>query len=117
MIGADTITLEAQGDADRLLKSLKSFDWIKSTNSFNGTIELMVDHAQARVPEVMAEAYKNNVTIKSVGLHEPTLEDVFLKFTGKKMREAEASGGMMHAMMMPGGEDEAGSQCHLQHLA
>ncbi len=100
MIGADTITLESQGDADRLIKSLKSLDWIKSTNSFNGTIELMVDHAQARVPEVMAEAYKNNVTIKSVGLHEPTLEDVFLKFTGKKMREAEASGGMMHAMMI-----------------
>ena len=100
MIGADTIILESQGDGDRLLKSLKSFDWVRSTASSNGTMELMVDHAQARVPEVMAEAYKNNVIIKSVGLHEPTLEDVFLKFTGKKMREADSSGGMMHAMMM-----------------
>ncbi|MGA9097426.1 MAG: ATP-binding cassette domain-containing protein, partial [Methanotrichaceae archaeon] len=100
MVAADTITLDSQGDADRLIKSLKSFNWIKSTTSFNGTIELLVDHAQARVPEVMASAYENNVSIKSVALHEPTLEDVFLKFTGKKMREAEASGGMMHAMMM-----------------
>ncbi|MFB3766420.1 MAG: ATP-binding cassette domain-containing protein [Methanotrichaceae archaeon] len=99
-VAADTITLETQGDGDRLLKSLKPFKWIKSTASSNGTIELLVDHAQARVPEVMAEAYKNNVGIKSVGLHEPTLEDVFLKFTGKKMREADASGGMMHAMMI-----------------
>lgn len=100
MIGADTITLESAGNADSLIKSLKSFDWVKSSASSNGTIELMVDHAQARVPDVMAEAYKNNVAIKSVALHEPTLEDVFLKFTGKKMREADSSGGMMHAFMM-----------------
>lgn len=100
MIGADTITLEYQGNADRLIKSLKPLSWIRSAASSNGTVELMVDHAQARVPEVMAEAYRNNVTIKSVDLHEPTLEDVFLKFTGKKMREADSSGGMMHSMMM-----------------
>lgn len=100
LIGADTITLEVQTGSDALLQSLKSFDWIKSTDTPNGTIELRVDHAQARIPEVMIEAYKNKAIIKSVGLHEPTLEDVFLKFTGKKIREAEGSGNPMRAMAM-----------------
>ncbi len=100
MIGADTITLEAESGVDVLLSSLKSFNWLKSAAVSNGTVELMVDHAQARVPEVMAEAYKNNAIIKSVGLHEPTLEDVFIKFTGRKMREAEGSGNGMRPIMM-----------------
>lgn len=99
MIGADTITLEMHSGGETLLRSLKSFDWIKSTATSNGTIELQVDHAQSRVPEVMQEACRNNVVIKTVGLHEPTLEDVFLKFTGKKMREAEAAVNPMHFMM------------------
>lgn len=99
MIGADTITLEMRSGGETLLRSLKSFDWIKSTATSNGTIELQVDHAQSRVPEVMQEACRNNVVIKTVGLHEPTLEDVFLKFTGKKMREAEAAVNPMHFMM------------------
>lgn len=100
LIGADTITLEVQSGGDTLLQSLKSVDWIKSTATSNGTIELRVDHAQARIPEVMIEAYKNKVFIKAVGLHEPTLEDVFLKFTGKKIREAEGAGNPMRAMVM-----------------
>ncbi|MGD0954859.1 MAG: ATP-binding cassette domain-containing protein [Methanotrichaceae archaeon] len=48
LIGADTITLEVQSGGDALLQSLKSVDWIKSTATSNGTIELRVDHAQAR---------------------------------------------------------------------
>ena len=100
LIGADTITLEVENGGDTLLQSLKFVDWIKSTATSNGTIELRVDHAQARIPEVMIEAYKSKVFIKSAGLHEPTLEDVFLKFTGKKIREAESAGNPMRAMAM-----------------
>ncbi|MGD0954011.1 MAG: ATP-binding cassette domain-containing protein, partial [Methanotrichaceae archaeon] len=47
LIEADTITLEVQSGGDALLQSLKSVDWIKSTATSNGTIELRVDHAQA----------------------------------------------------------------------
>jgi ABC-2 type transport system ATP-binding protein len=91
MIGADTITLETQSGGETLLASLKDFDWIKSTRQSNGTIELMVDHAESRIPEIMLTACRTDVVIRSVGLHEPTLEDVFLKFTGKKIREAESA--------------------------
>jgi ABC-2 type transport system ATP-binding protein len=98
LIGADAITLEVQGRGEILLHTLKSFDWIKSAAISNGTIELMVDHAQSRIPEIVIEARNNNVIIKTVGLHEPTLEDVFLKFTGRKMRATEGSISPMHVM-------------------
>lgn len=97
MIGADTITLEAQSGGEKLLEALSGSGWIKSAHISNGTIELMVDHAQSRIPEIIISASRNNVVIMSVGLHEPTLEDVFLKFTGKKIREAESAN---HGRMM-----------------
>ena len=99
MIGADTITLETQKGGETLLASLKDFDWIKSTHQSNGSIELMVDLAESRIPEIILTACRNDVVIRSVGLHEPTLEDVFLKYTGKKIREAEsANQGKMNAI-------------------
>jgi ABC-2 type transport system ATP-binding protein len=100
MIGADMITLETPGCDEKFLDLMKSLDWVKSALQSNGTIELMVDHAESRIPEVILKASSNNVAIRSVGLHEPTLEDVFLKFTGKKIRDAEAaSQGRMMARM------------------
>jgi ABC-2 type transport system ATP-binding protein len=60
----------------------------------------MADHTQARVPDVMTQAYKSNAVVKSVRLHEPTLENVFIKFTGRKIREAEGPANIMRAMMM-----------------
>jgi ABC-2 type transport system ATP-binding protein len=99
MIGADTITLDVQSGGEALLESLQSFAWIESIAKSNGFIELMVDHAEFRIPEIMQEACKNGAVVRSVGLHEPTLEDVFLKFTGKKIRASEGAGNGMHAMM------------------
>ena len=99
MIGAETITLEAEKGGEALIAALRSFDWIRSASSSNGTIELQVDHAQSRIPEVMLQAVRNDAVIRSVGLHEPTLEDVFLKFTGKRIRAAEGSANSMIAKM------------------
>jgi len=100
MIGADAITLETQNGGEMLIDSMQAFSWIKSIHQSNGTIELMVDHAESRIPEIILNASRSNVAIRSVGLHEPTLEDVFLRFTGKKIREAEsANQGRMIARM------------------
>jgi ABC-2 type transport system ATP-binding protein len=100
LIGADTISLEVEGTGEKLIQSLKKFGWITSVTASNGTLDLGVDHAQTRVPEILMEASRNQVVVKSVGLHEPTLEDVFLKFTGKKIRASEGSNAAkMHARM------------------
>ncbi len=100
MIGADTITLDVEGDGESLLSSLKSIEGVRSATGSNSTIELKVDSAKYRIPDIMRDACRTDVVIKSVSLHEPTLEDVFLKFTGKKMRDAERTGNGMNAMMM-----------------
>ncbi len=94
MIGSDSVSLEVQSGAEALIKSLlQGFPWIKSATAVDGTVELKVDHAQQRIPEIMQEANKCSAVITSVGLHKPTLEDVFLKYTGRKIRESSGSAG------------------------
>ena len=61
---------------------------------------MMVDHAQSRIPEIMQEANKCSAIITSVGLHKPTLEDVFLMYTGRKIRETGVAASSMGTMMM-----------------
>ncbi len=41
------------------------------------------------IPRIMDIAHKEGVFVQSVGLHKPTLEDVFLHFTGRTIREQE----------------------------
>lgn len=93
MIGSDSVSLVVQSGAEALIQSLQGFSWIKSATAVNGTVELKVDHAQQRIPEIMQEANKCSAVITSVGLHKPTLEDVFLKYTGRKIRESSGSAG------------------------
>jgi ABC-2 type transport system ATP-binding protein len=99
IIGSDTICLDVKSGEDILLQSLQVFPWIKSAVYSNGTVEIMVDHAQSRIPEIMQEACKNNAVIESVSFHQPTLEDAFLRFTGKKIRASSGLGNGMGAMM------------------
>ena len=65
MIGSDTISLDIKSGEETLLQSLQLFPWIKSAAYSNGNIEIMVDHAQSRIPEVMQEACRNNAVIRT----------------------------------------------------
>jgi ABC-2 type transport system ATP-binding protein len=91
-VGTDMITMQVQNDGEFLLKVLSNFPWVSSFEMLNGQLVLHVDDAPSRIPRVIIEAAKNNITINSVISEKPTLEDVFLKFTGRSMREGEAIG-------------------------
>jgi ABC-2 type transport system ATP-binding protein len=101
IIGADVITLEVQdGMHEDLEGAISSFEWIESIDRFEDTLNLSVDQGEVRIPEIILAASKAGVKIRSVSMHEPTLEDVFLKFTGKKMRDSESGGNIGRMMML-----------------
>jgi ABC-2 type transport system ATP-binding protein len=93
-LGGDVLTLEITDDGDNgLEEQLRAMKWVGSVDKRNGAIELRVRNADKRLPEVFTAAEKKGVTITSVNLRKPSLEDVYLKFTGRKIREPEASQG------------------------
>ncbi len=89
-IGGDVISLEFSGNADAMGKRLKTAQWVKGVTMHDSYMDLSVRNGEQRIPEVMAIAAKEGVKILSVNLHKPSLEDVFIHYTGKAIREEEA---------------------------
>ncbi len=55
-------------------------------------IDLNGEHGEEKIPLLMEIDQKEaGFEIKSINLRKPTLEDVFLHFTGRTIREIEAS--------------------------
>ena len=90
-LGGDIVCVETDGPADGFTSAAKSLDWIRSVKPHDGNVCLTMEYGERRIPEIVALAQKTGVTIKSISLHKPSLEDVFLHFTGRTIREQEAS--------------------------
>ncbi len=55
-----------------------------------GALEITVHNGKAAMPRIMELATQNNVYVESILLREPNLEDVFLHYTGRNIREDTA---------------------------
>jgi ABC-2 type transport system ATP-binding protein len=63
--------------------------WLGLDNKriINGVLEITVHNGKAVMPRIMELASQNNVYVESLLLREPNLEDVFLHYTGRTIRE------------------------------
>ena len=91
MLGGDVISLKIDKETEKFTEYLKDFKWIKSMKNHNGNLNLSVEKGEKRIPELIRIAEKTGIDVDSVSLHKPSLEDVFLHFTGKTIREQEAT--------------------------
>lgn len=89
-IGGDVITLETPKSAD-LETALKECKWCKSVKKHDGNVTINVQNAGKSVAEIFRLAERKKIKISSIMIHEPSLEDVFLFYTGKTIREEEAN--------------------------
>lgn len=91
ILGGDVVSIEIEGKADSLLDQIKSLDWVKNMTRHNETLSLTMEKGERRIPQLINVARENGVNVTCVHLRKPSLEDVFLHYTGKTIREEEAS--------------------------
>jgi ABC-2 type transport system ATP-binding protein len=89
-IGGDVITMQTK-NADRIESLMKKCKWCKFLKHHDSSLTVNVEHAERKIPELIAMTNKQKIKIDSLIINKPTLEDVFLYFTGKTIREQEAS--------------------------
>lgn len=87
-IGNDVITLSCQ-DLNKLSRALEKEEWIKNIKIHDSFLTLGVEKGEEKIPIVFEIARTLGVKIKSISLRKPTLDDVFLHFTGRSMRDQE----------------------------
>ncbi|HIH69491.1 ATP-binding cassette domain-containing protein [Methermicoccus shengliensis] len=91
VLGGDVISVEVEADIDKLMDHLRGLSWIKAMKRHDEVLDLTVEKGEKRIPELISTAQKVGVSIASINLHEPSLEDVFIHFTGKNIRDEGSS--------------------------
>ncbi|OGD27579.1 MAG: ABC transporter ATP-binding protein [Candidatus Aminicenantes bacterium RBG_13_63_10] len=89
VLGGDVISLELDAASESLSDQVRKLAWVKRVKLHGAELSLTLERGDRRIPELIALAQKNKTTVVSVNLHKPSLEDVFLHFTGKTIREQD----------------------------
>ncbi len=94
-VGKDRIRLTTDDDT-RTIDLLKERFGIDA-NISEGEVTLSVEEGEHFVPRLFSEL---PVSIRSVSVARPTLDDVFMAYTGRTIRDAEASSNEISKQMM-----------------
>jgi len=91
ILGGDVISIETTL-AEKAFLAFQKLSWVKKITQHDGMIDLNCEHGEEKIPLLMEIDQKEaGFEIKSINLRKPTLEDVFLHFTGRTIREIEAN--------------------------
>jgi ABC-2 type transport system ATP-binding protein len=90
-LGGDVVSLELEGDTAAFLDALSREDWVKRSKFHEDVLSLTMEKGERRIPELVMLAQQKGVAVSCVNLRKPSLEDVFLHFTGRTIREQEAN--------------------------
>jgi len=93
-LGGDLVTVKTKNPE---LSELEKMDFVKHVQYKDGLLSLTVNDASLHLQKILVHVG----VAEDVELHSPTLNDVFLKLTGKHMREdsGEGEGGWMTRSM------------------
>jgi len=87
-IGNDVITLSCN-NMKKLIDNLEKKDWVKKIKKYDSHLTLGVEKGDEKIPVIIELAQKLDIKIKSITVRQPTLDDVFLSYTGRTIRDQE----------------------------
>ena len=94
-VGNDVITLSCS-NIDKLVKKFEGEKWIKKIKKHDNLITLGVEKGDEKIPVIIEIARKLDIKIKSINLRQPTLDDVFLSYTGRTIRDNEVKPNILY---------------------
>ena len=87
-VGNDIITLSCS-DLDSLIQILEKEIWIENIERHESILTLGVEKGDEKIPVIIEISHSQNIKIKSISVRKPTLDDVFLHYTGRTIRDQE----------------------------
>ncbi|MFB2622705.1 ATP-binding cassette domain-containing protein [Methanothermobacter marburgensis] len=86
-LGADTITVRVDR-AGEFHELLVKQEYVKKAYLVDDEVKVLVERGENLVPEIVNLAARTGFYVRSVELEHPTLEDVFIRYTGRGISEA-----------------------------
>lgn len=97
-IGGDVVTI-ASSNPDAVINLLAA-PWVSRIEERDGLVTVRLQDADRHIPGIVTAIHQNSIDITSLSVRKPTLEDVFLHYTGRTIREE--TGGRKAMRMLRG---------------
>jgi ABC-2 type transport system ATP-binding protein len=85
--GSDTIRIAGDADYTDLAERLSALPFVASVHTSSGIVQIGVDSGNRRLAEVVTVATQTGLAIEDISIAKPSLGDVFLKYTGRQLRD------------------------------
>jgi len=79
---------EDLSNAQRAQTALHTTPFVKDSSIAETTLNLHVEQGDDNLPALMMTLHRQNIAIKNIRLSRPSLDDVFLKLTGRTLRDS-----------------------------
>lgn len=89
-LGGDIITLSIQQDVD-ITELVSKIEHVKEVKKENGSYMIKSENGEITAPLIIEALRKEGYVVTKLSLTKPTLNEVYLLYTGKSMRDAEES--------------------------
>jgi ABC-2 type transport system ATP-binding protein len=85
-MGSDVINLSGQGDFNGFVKATKAQQFVERVSESENLLQIGVDNGNRRLAAIVELATQHNYKIAEIGITKPSLGDVFLRYTGRQLR-------------------------------
>ena len=87
-VAGDVVVVGTDHASDRVLELLKGQSYVREATSGDGVVRLYVDRGETAMPQIIRVLDSAGIPLASLSLNRPSLDDVFLRQTGRSLREA-----------------------------
>ncbi len=90
-VAGDVITLGVNGATERVLETVRAQSFVREASGEDGVVRLYVERGETAVPQILRLLDGAGLEASSIALHRPSLDDVFLRQTGRSLRDEAAA--------------------------
>ena len=89
-IAGDVVTIGVDGSGELVARLLEQQPFVREAGDVDGVVRLYVDDGEASLPLVLRLLDGAGLAPQALALHRPSLDDVFLRQTGRSLRDEAA---------------------------
>jgi ABC-2 type transport system ATP-binding protein len=98
-LGGDIITLTIEHTEEDLTKLMKNSVKVKEVKRQESTYRIKAENGEETAPRILNQLIAEGHAVTKLALTKPTLDEVYLEYTGKSLRDEENSEGMFSRRM------------------
>lgn len=86
-MGADTIHIRGRENQGAFVETVKRLAFVQAVSIGQTVIQIGVDSGSKRLAEIVLQATRSGFVLEDISVAKPSLGDVFLKYTGRRLRD------------------------------